>query len=286
MTAAMRRFFGVVAQPRTWLNVVYHWLAFPLGLFYFVFLTVGLSLGVSLVVIWVGIPILLVVVGAWWLFAAFERIQAQRLLGVPVAPSLRAWEQHDGVWAKLRGHFGSGSTWLDLLYLVAKLPMGIVSYALSVVAVSTTAWLLAMPFLWYFEVPTMDGTWVPPLWFAALAVPLGVLAFFLWLHALNAWAWVCGKWALVVLGSSGSPMAPSGREALPTVPPLGPVASPVVPGTFGTLPPAPPLVPAVPEPMPPAPPPGPATPPPAGTSTAGGNPAGTRTHPSWTNQLQ
>ena len=44
MSAAMSRFFGVIAQPRTWLNVVYHWLAFPLGLFYFVFLD-GRALG-------------------------------------------------------------------------------------------------------------------------------------------------------------------------------------------------------------------------------------------------
>ena len=87
--------------------MVYLWLAFPSGLFYFVFLTVGLSLGVSLVVVWVGIPILLVVVGAWWLFGAFERAQAEYLLGFPVAPSPRSWETHDGIWAKLKGHFVS-----------------------------------------------------------------------------------------------------------------------------------------------------------------------------------
>ena len=75
------RFFGVVTRPRTWLSLLFHILAFPLGLFYFVFLVTGLSVGLGLVVIWVGIPILLVVAGAWWLFGAFERIQARVLLG-------------------------------------------------------------------------------------------------------------------------------------------------------------------------------------------------------------
>ena len=84
------RFFGVVVRPRTWLNMLFQWLAFPLGLFYFVFLSVGLSMGLGLVIVWVGIPILLVVAGAWWLFGAFERVQAKYLLGADVPPALTA----------------------------------------------------------------------------------------------------------------------------------------------------------------------------------------------------
>jgi len=95
-------FFGVVVRPRTWLNVLFQWLAFPLGLFYFVFLSVGLSVGLGLVIIWVGIPILLVVAGAWWLFGAFERVQARYLLGADVPMSPRAWESANGVWGKLK----------------------------------------------------------------------------------------------------------------------------------------------------------------------------------------
>ena len=34
--SALKYFFGVVARPQTWLDYVYLWLAFPLGLFYFV----------------------------------------------------------------------------------------------------------------------------------------------------------------------------------------------------------------------------------------------------------
>ena len=126
--SALTRFFGVVAAPQTWLGILFNWLAFPLGLFYFVFLITGLSLGVGLVVVWVGIPILLVVAGAWWLFGAFERVQARYLLGADVPRAPREWEKVDGIWAKLRAHFGSAATWKDLVYLFAKLPFGIVSY--------------------------------------------------------------------------------------------------------------------------------------------------------------
>ena len=143
--SALTRFFGVVARPQTWLGILFQWLAFPLGLFYFVFLTTGLSLGIGLVVIWVGVPILLVVAGAWWLFGAFERVQARYLLGAEVPPAPREWEKAEGVWAKLKAHFGSGATWKDLLYLLAKLAFGIVSFTLLVTAVSMVFWFMAIP---------------------------------------------------------------------------------------------------------------------------------------------
>jgi hypothetical protein len=208
MNESLKRFFGVAAQARTWLNIIYLWLAFPLGLFYFVFLTVGLTLGLGLVVVWLGLPILLVVVGAWWLFGAFERAQTEYLLGMPVAPSPRAWETAEGVWAKLKAHFGHPATWKDLILLFVKLPLGIVSFTLAVTAIAVTTSLLAGPLFWYFRVPMFNGTWVPPLWAAILAVPLGLLSFFVWLHVLNAWAWVCGRWAQSMFGISPQPAAP------------------------------------------------------------------------------
>lgn len=218
MRAVMTQFFGVVARPQTWLNLAYLWLALPLGLFYFVFLTVGLSLGLGLVVIWIGLPILLVVVGAWWLFGAFERLQARHLLGVPVSPSVQTWELHEGVWARLKGHFAEGATWRELVFLLAKLPLGIACFALAVTALTSTIWLLALPIFWYFGTPAA-ADWVPPLWAALGGVVAGVLASFVWLHVLNAAAWVCGFWALLILGSSAAERRSTTMP--PAVPPGG-----------------------------------------------------------------
>ncbi len=54
-------FFGVIARPQSYINIFYLLLAFPLGIAYFVFLVTGISVGASLIIIWVGIPIL----GSW-----------------------------------------------------------------------------------------------------------------------------------------------------------------------------------------------------------------------------
>ena len=248
--SAIVRFFGVVRRPETWLGILFDWLAFPLGLFYFVFLVTGLSLGVGLVVVWVGIPILLVVAGAWWLFGSFERVQARYLLRADVPPAPREWEKADGIWGKLKAHFGSATTWKDLVYLLAKLPFGIVSTTLLVTAVAMVFWFVAMPFFSLFDVRIINGTWVPPLWFGLLCLPLGILVFFVALHVLNGWNWVCARWAEVMFQGprDGAQVQPA------SLAPASPLA-PQAPAARVPQPPAPPAAAAVPAPpVPPEPP--------------------------------
>lgn len=221
------RFFGVVTRPRTWLNLLFQIVAFPLGLFYFVFLVVGLSVGLGLVIIWVGIPILLVVAGAWWLFGALERFQARVLLGAAVPDAPRSWETVDGIWGKVKAHFGNGATWKDLLYLLAKLAFGVVSFTLVVSLASIIAWFFALPFSSAWNLGTIDfgsGPWVPPMWLGVLGIPAGVLMIFASLHVLNAWGWVCKRWAEVMF--SLAPQSP-----LATAPPAPLVST--SPQTFG-----------------------------------------------------
>jgi len=266
------RFFGVVARPRTWLNLLFQVLAFPLGLFYFTFLVTGLSVGLGLVIIWVGIPVLLVVAGAWWLFGAFERVQAKHLLGADVPSPPRAWEAVNGVWGKLKAHFGSAATWKDLFYLVAKLPMGIVSFALLVTLAGILAWLVAFPVASYWDIHLISWGngegWTPPLWLAILAVPGAILDVFLSLHIVNGWGWVCARWAELLFGAPPQLAAPAvPAPPATTAPPMAPAAlAPLVSVS------APPHVPPAPQrPAPPAAPEAPATPGAAGPHQPGSN---------------
>jgi len=209
------RFFGVVARPRTWTSLLFNVLAFPLGLFYFVFLVTGLSVGLGLVVVWVGIPILLLVAGAWWLFGEFERLQAHYLLGADVRDAPRAWETAEGIWGKIKAHFGSAATWKDLLYLLAKLLFGSVSFSLLATLAAIEGWLVFLPVaaIWNIRMFTFGNghAWVPPLWVAFVAIPAFVLMLFVSLHVMNAWSWVCARWAEVLLRvtPAGPPAAPA-----------------------------------------------------------------------------
>ena len=80
------RFLCAPIEPRSYANLLFLAMAFPLGLAYFIFLVVGLSLGVGLLIIWVGIPILALVLAGSWLLAAMERQLAIHLLGAEVPP--------------------------------------------------------------------------------------------------------------------------------------------------------------------------------------------------------
>ncbi len=211
---ALRYFFGVVARPQTWLDYVYLWLAFPLGLFYFIFLVVGLSVGLSLVIVWVGIPMLLLVAGAWYLFAGFERILARELLRVPIGPAPRAWETVDGVWAKLKAHFGSASTWKDLVYLLVRLPLGIVSFTIVITQAALAAAFIGAPFFQRYDALWIGGQRIDSFGVALAMVPVGLLVVIAMLHMIRGWAWVCGKLATALFGDGRGPARPA-RPAVP-----------------------------------------------------------------------
>ncbi len=221
-------FFGVVARPRTWLGFVYHWLAFPLGLAYFVFLVVALSVGISLTIVMIGIPLLVLTVLLWRLLARFERLQARGLLGarVPSGPAL--WRGDEGLWQNVKTLVGGGTTWMDFVFLVLKFPVGIVSFVLCVTGLSIVVAFIGAPFMQEFGWFTIAGERVDS-WPLALAlVPVGILALFVWLHVLNLWGYVSARLAEALLVdepekraevAAAQPPAPPAPQAQAPVPP-------------------------------------------------------------------
>ena len=97
---------GVAVDPRSYVNIFYILLSFPLGIFYFIFLVTCVSLGVGLAVIWVGIPILLLVLGGSWLLCKFERALAIFLLDESIHPS-----PAKGASAKTMRGFSNSARW-------------------------------------------------------------------------------------------------------------------------------------------------------------------------------
>ena len=110
------RFFNAVIEGQTYLNLLYLGAAFPLGLFYFVFLVSGISLGISLSIIWVGLPILLLMGGAWWALAAFERSITVHLLKADILSAANPITLDRDMWADIKRYFTNPATWKGLLY--------------------------------------------------------------------------------------------------------------------------------------------------------------------------
>src|SRR5258708_31900841 len=78
--------FRVGTKKRTSLLILYLLLSFPLGMFYFMFLVTTITVGITTLVIWIGVSILLLTIVTCWYLAALERILAIRWLHGRIQP--------------------------------------------------------------------------------------------------------------------------------------------------------------------------------------------------------
>jgi hypothetical protein len=201
------KFFGVIAKGQTYLNYFYLFLAFPLGLIYFIFLVVGLSVGIATIIVLIGLAILLLVVAGWWLLAGFERVMANSMLKVDIPPmSTPRMDKAATSWEKLGAFLSNPVTWKSLVYLLMKFPLGILSFGVVITLTAATIVFLTAPLTYTFLQPEIIG-WSGTLWRvdtlgeAFLASAAGILLLFVSLHIFNGLAWLSGRFARVMLGN-------------------------------------------------------------------------------------
>jgi hypothetical protein len=193
-------FFGVLAKAQTWRSIGYLLLAFPLGIFYLVFLVTGFSLGLGLFVTLLGIPVLVGVIAASYGLGEFERLISNQLLEISI-PRTRRISRAGGFWEKLKALVVSSETWKRVFYLFLKFPFGIVGFVFVVVAFSLLAQIIA-PFVyqenWYN--PNIGTVWqLDELWEAIVLAVVGVILGFGFLHLINGTAQIWGLVAKALL---------------------------------------------------------------------------------------
>lgn len=197
----LRAIFGILAWPRTYLNLIYLMIGFPLGLAYFVFYVVGVSLGVGLAILGVGFVILFLLILAAWALALFERVLANGLLGADVpAPAPTAIEE--GGWPWVKSVLGNPVTWKGLAFQLLKFPLGLASWIVAVVVIALVGGFIAAPLVVHFG----GAITVHPWWIADtpgeawIATAIGLAAVVPALHLLNGLAYLWALFARVMLG--------------------------------------------------------------------------------------
>lgn len=206
-----RTFFRVVQDRQSYRNILYLLLSFPLGLCYFVFLVTGIALGIGTLIIWIGVPILLLTISVWWQLAVFERQMAMRWLSITIPPLAYASSRQVKLWQKAQARLTNEMTWKTLAYLFIKFPLGICSFVVTVTLFSLTLsvsitglvlGLLTTPFVLLYTLlwgeADMRSTVERYLLFASLGFGLTLLT----LHVLNGLAFVAGQFARSMLGMS------------------------------------------------------------------------------------
>lgn len=133
-------------EPRTYGTAAYLLLGLPLGILEFVLVVTGLSLGLGLVVTLLGIPVLVATLLLVRALASFERRLAWSLLEAPMPHVRTLPDEPDGVfWARLRNLVLSGRTWRELVFLLLRLPLGIVDFVVVTTIVGLALSGLAVP---------------------------------------------------------------------------------------------------------------------------------------------
>ena len=152
--------YRVCAAPfrvQTYKNLLYLLVAFPLGIAYFTWLVTGGSLGIGLLITWVGLPILVLTLSGATVAAGIEAWLAESLVGVDasVPAFLSEFRVEDGLVLPGDGFVEAikqlvtaPSTWTSVVLLVTKFAAGIVSFVAVVTSTAIAAALLAAPFIY------------------------------------------------------------------------------------------------------------------------------------------
>lgn len=208
-------FLRVIQDRQSYRNILYLLLSFPLGLGYFVFLVTGIALGIGTLIIWIGVPILILTMNAWWQLATFERHITMRWLSVTIAPMAYSSSMPLTRWQRVQTQLANSMTWKTLAYLLAKFLLGIFSFVMTITLLVLTfgitivtgvIGLLTAPFILLFLLFRSNAERDSDISHYLLLACLGFGLVPAMLHSLNSLAFVLGQFARVMLGMSDSAM--------------------------------------------------------------------------------
>jgi two-component system, OmpR family, phosphate regulon sensor histidine kinase PhoR len=217
------RILHVIIERRSYSNLLYLLMTFPMGLFYFIFLAVLLSVGVGTAVLGVGLILLWLAVVCWWGFAAFERYLLIWWTGVDIPPMYDTTYRYPTFQGRALAHIRNPTTWKSLAYLMVEMPFGILSFVLLLVLLTFSLGLIVYPvayivdtaiynalpggmnvYLW-FNVP-VNGVIEPgPMILFLLFSGCGIVVFAGSLHFFKGVAYVWGLFARMMLGMDEGP---------------------------------------------------------------------------------
>jgi uncharacterized membrane protein len=209
-TTALGRFFGVYADPRAYLSLLYLLLALVTGITYFTFATAGLSLSLGLAILIIGVPFFLLFIGAARIIALAEGRIVETLLGTRM-PRRPAYPDRDTpLLRRIVDMLKDPRTWGTLLYLLAMLPLGVFYFTFAVVGLTVSIALVVAPIfmlLYHAGVVSIDGVVMDSphaalLPFMSLA---GILLLTVTMHLARGIGYLHGQLAKTLLVATRAP---------------------------------------------------------------------------------
>lgn len=213
----MGRFFGVVAEPRTYAALFYMVLALATGIFYFTWVVTGLSISAGLSITIIGIPLLILYFGSVRVLSLVESRLVEVMLGERMPRRPQYTDRDQPLLKRIGQMFTDPRTWTTQLYFLLMLPLGTIYFTVAVSLLSIGLSFVVAPFAVLFgdvqlnsdaggfmalglqdgELATTVDWWALPLLFV-----IGALVLFATLHLARGVGYLHGQFAKHLLVKS------------------------------------------------------------------------------------
>ncbi len=177
---ALRQIFGVFADPAVWKALVYMLISLGTGIVYFTIVVTGISMSAGMIVLIVGIPLLLLVLGLVRAMSLFEGRLVEVLLGTRMPRRPRSTPPDMGFFQRIGFWLSDGRTWASMVYMVLMLPLGIAYFTIAVTGLSVGVSLITSPiWAWFgdhtFIINGVVHNWWDYNWFPAWGIPIAMI---------------------------------------------------------------------------------------------------------------
>ena len=182
------RFFGVIAEPRTYAALFYMLLSLATGIFYFTWVVAGLSMSAGLAVLIIGIPFVILYFGSVRILSLVEGRLVEVMLGERMPRRPLYSTRGKPLLERIKELFTDPRIWSTQIYFLAMLPLGVAYFTVAVTGLATSLSLILLPigllfgFGSHLFVDGFDVVYTSEPWVWPLAVVGGVLLLFATLH--------------------------------------------------------------------------------------------------------
>ncbi len=197
------RFFGVLVDPYTYGALFYMLLAMATGIFYFTWVVTGASLSAGLAILIIGIPFVVLFIGATRVLALVEGRIVEVMLGERMPRRPAYTDTSLPVLQRIGAMFTDPRTWGTMLYFLLMMPLGTAYFTIVVTGAALSLGLVTAPFAELFGWWSIG--WPPgfdPSWAGPVVLLAGVLLVFATLHLARFIGRMHGKLAKAMLVSS------------------------------------------------------------------------------------
>jgi uncharacterized membrane protein len=199
------RFFGIFADASAWGSLIYMVFALVTGIIYFTWAVTGISIGLSMIFLIIGIPIIILFLYSVRGIAFVEGRIVEALLGERMPRRSKFTNKNIKLWDRIKNLLTDRSTWTGILYLILQLPLGIIYFTVMIVMITVSIASIFAPLarvIWNLPIMNFgNGYYEIPLVLLPLMTLVGFLMLTITMHLAKFVGKIHGRYAKAILVS-------------------------------------------------------------------------------------